>query len=165
MSEKDDKLIDMLYNQLTDHANSIQRALTVIEQLRQSDVDKAMKCTKTKTNFTLAINKLTSFMSSIQNQTEVLIKEVKSMKASVTEHDKKLFMLDSDYKNLIKDYEKTDSHTTKLQNTTESLSEKINKQEPMRLLIILICTFILAVIGLINSWSGIIKNLEAFFSN
>lgn len=165
--DKEEKVIDLLYKQLTEHSDSIQRVLTIIEQLRTSDIDKTMSCSNTKAKFTIAINKLTSFMTSIQNQTEIIIKEVKSIKASVNEHDKKIFEMHTNLNSFMKDKEKNDNETKKvtdkLKDTTETLRDKVNKQEPYRMLILLICSLIVALVAAFNNISNLLVKLKEFF--
>jgi len=165
--DTDDKLFDVFYDQLKEHANNVQRVLIMIEQINKEGINKTISCTTTKTKFTAAINKLTHFMSSVQNQTEILIKEVKSIKESVGDHDKELFEIKTNLNSVIKDKESRDKETKEitgiLTTTTETLRDKVNKQEPFRLLIYLILSVVIAAVALLNNSASLIKNIKGWF--
>jgi len=165
--ENDDKLFDIFYDQLKDHATNVQRVLIMIEQINKEGINKTISCTVTKSKFTAAINKLTHFMSSVQNQTEILIKEVKSIKESVGEHDKELFEIKTNLNSVIKDKESRDKETKEitsiLTTTTQTLRDRVSQQEPFRLLIYLIMSILIAAVAFLNNSASLIKNIKGWF--
>lgn len=148
----DDKMYDILYDQLKAGHAEISKTLVIVDQLKQANLDKTLSCNNTKIKFLTALNKLTALLNSTQSQTESLIKEIATVKSIVGDHDKQLFVLNEKQEAMLK--------SNKIE---EKVDAKLAKYEPIRIYIAALGIILVGGATLLVNWEKALVVLKKIF--